>query len=63
MVAIQIRDFLCSRGVYVKKGHGTKIAKELIVVIKEDILWPEDDPNRPIAAKPPIISRAMPVLD
>jgi len=48
-----LREILRQRGVYVRKGRGVKVAKELAAVVQAEIPWPEDDPERPgVITKP-----------
>ncbi|KAI0991552.1 hypothetical protein K3495_g16635, partial [Podosphaera aphanis] len=42
-----LRDFLCSKGVYVKKVRLYPISNALIESAKEELQWPQDDPERP----------------
>ena len=41
----KLRDILWAQGIYIKKGRGINIARELVAVIQNDIPWPEDDPE------------------
>ena len=42
-----IQDYLQTNRVYVQKGHGVRISQSLADVIKNDLLWPEDDDDCP----------------
>ena len=55
-VATRLRDFLRANGVYTRKGRGTRIAKELYAVMKDELPWLNNDPERPIAANSTTIS-------
>ena len=35
---------------YIKKGHGIKIARELAYAIHTEIKWPDDNPEKPICS-------------
>ena len=41
----RLRNVLRAQGVYIRKGRGINIARELTTVIQDDIPWPEDDPE------------------
>ena len=45
---------LCLRvnGVYVRKGRGVVVSQALADVVQKDILWPEDDEERPPSKHP-----------
>jgi hypothetical protein len=51
-VAKRSRDFL-RRGLYVRKARGLKYEVALAEAVREEIPWPEDDPERPIWGPPP----------
>jgi len=42
-----LRDHLRQHGVYVRKGRGCPIAKELHAAIETELEWPEDNPDNP----------------
>ena len=42
-----LRDHLRQYGVYVRKGRGCPIAKELYAAMETELEWPEDDPDHP----------------
>lgn len=43
----ELRDVLRRQGVYVKKGRNVSIATALHEVVKDEIPWPDDDPDAP----------------
>ncbi|SLM35276.1 hypothetical protein LPUS_04445 [Lasallia pustulata] len=47
---VLLRNVLQSQGLYVKKGHGIKIARELAYAIHNKMKWPDDDPKKPISS-------------
>jgi hypothetical protein len=56
----KLRDVLRAQGVYIRKGRGINIARELTAVIQDDIPWPEDDPERPISTRTPLAHSTAP---
>jgi hypothetical protein len=42
-----LRDHLRQYGVYVRKGRGCPIAKELHTAMETELEWPKDDPDPP----------------
>jgi hypothetical protein len=42
-----LRDLLRERGVYARKGRGVRYDLALAEAVREEIPWPEDDPERP----------------
>ena len=42
-----LRDLLRERGVYARKGRGARYDMALAEAVREEIPWPEDDPERP----------------
>ena len=47
---VLLRNVLRSQGLYVKKGCGIKIARELAYAIHNKTKWPDDDPEKPISS-------------
>ncbi|SLM34286.1 hypothetical protein LPUS_03028 [Lasallia pustulata] len=47
---VLLRNVLRSQGLYVKKGRGVKIARELAYAIHNETKWPDDDPEKPISS-------------
>ncbi|SLM41421.1 hypothetical protein LPUS_12414 [Lasallia pustulata] len=44
-------NVLQSQGLYIKKGRGIKIARELAHAIHTETKWPDDDPEKPIPSR------------
>lgn len=49
----ELRDMLRNRGVYVPKGRGLSMSEGLFAVVQDDIPWPVDEDENPIADNTP----------